>query len=259
MFMFLFFFCFLFSEEILIDDFNSYKDTNSFLKEWKSRSKDYKKTLKANDYYYFINDSNPKDKILCSSLRQIPKDFTRIDIKKPNMVTDSSQIKSVSMYKDYWYHRLYIGDKYHEKNKEVLLTFKWMAKLLPIGADNDDPKISDNAISVYIVLYHSWMNFKTLKYVWSSSNKIGPVKRYLNDKKKREIVIDNSNSKLDTWINKKLNISQDIKKYWPKIYNDVEIIAVAVMADSDNVYKASYACVDDINIEIIDASKKVSK
>lgn len=237
---------------ILVDDFNSYKSTNDFLKEWKSRSSNYKKILDENSYYYFINDTNKEDKYLCSALRLEPKDYKRLDIKNTNTSLNNTNIKSVSIYKDYWDKRFYIGSKYHKKNKKVYLNWDWIAYLLPDGADNEIKEKSDNAISVYVVLYHSWMNFKTLKYVWSSSNKLGPVKVFLDHKSKREIVVENFDTKLNTWINKSVNISEDIKTYWPDIYNDVEIIAVAVMSDSDNLKKPSYACVNNISLEIKD-------
>jgi len=255
-----FLFSYLFSTNIiLVDDFNSYKNTTDFLKNWKSRSSNYKKILEENSYYYFINDTNKEDKFLCSALRFEPLDYKRADIKNIKTILDNKDIKSVSMYKDYWDKRFYIGSKYHKKEKEVYLNWDWIAYLLPDGADNEIKEKADNAISIYVVFYHSWMNFKTLKYVWSSTNKLGPVKAFLDHKSKREIVVDNKESYLKKWISKSINISNDIKTYWPDIYNEVEIIAVAVMSDSDNLKKPSYACVNNISIEIKDTSIKAQE
>lgn len=240
----------VFLEEILVDDFNAYKNTNDFLKIWKSRTSNYKETLDNNSYYYFLNDTDSKNKFLCSALRQIPSDYLNKELKNPKITLDDSVIKSFSIYKNYWEQRIYIGKNYHKKNKLIQLSWRWLAKQLPEGADNDLKEKADNAIAVYVVLYNSWMNFKTLKYVWASSEKTGPVERFLNDDKKREIVVDNKLSPLNTWIDKKINISEDLKKFWPKLYNDFEIIGIAVMADSDNVKKPSYACVDDIKLEV---------
>lgn len=241
---------FIFSEEILVEDFNSYKNTSDFLKVWKSRTSGYKDTLEQNSYYYFLNDTDSKNKFLCSALRQVPSDYTIKDLKNPKVTLDDKTIKAFSIYKNYWEKRIHIGKDFHKKNKLVYLSWNWLAKQLPEGADNELKEKSDNAIAVYVVLYNSWMNFKTLKYVWSSSEKIGPVELYLKDEKKKEIIVDNKKSPLNVWINKSINISDDIKKFWPKLYNDFEIIGIAVMADSDNIKKPSYACVDDIKLEI---------
>jgi len=246
------------SNIILIDDFNSYNSTSDFFKNWKSRSSNYKKTLDENSYYYFINDTDKENKFLCSSLRLEPFDYKRTDIDKINLIIGDKDIRSVSIYKDYWDKRFYIGSRYHRKDKEIYLNWDWMAYVLPTGADNEIKEKADNAISVYVVLYHSWMNFKTLKYIWSTTNERGPVKRFLDHKEKREIVLDNNHSPLKKWLHKSVNISEDIKKYWPQIYNNVEIIAVAVMADSDDLKKPSYACVNNIKLEIKDIEKKTN-
>jgi hypothetical protein len=273
---------FIFADKIIeLENFNSYKNTSEFLDTWKSRSKYYKNTLEDNSYYYYIKNredknSNKKDKtksknskkdkkhkecnkILCSALRMYPKDFKRKDIEEKDIkmtLGTKDKLSSVGMYKDYWNDPINFGKRYHNKGKEVFLEWEWMAKVLPTGADEEKRKISDSAMSVYVVLYLGWYRFRIIKYTWSATEKKGLLNSTKNLASKRTFVIRNKNDKLNTWYKESVNVSKVIKEFLPKNYTSILFIAVSVMADSDDFKHPSSACVDNMKLRIKDKTKE---
>ena len=247
------------NETIIVDDFSSYKDTSDFLDTWESRVDGYKKTLKQNSYYYYLRpDPYEKGKnCLCSSLRMFPKGFVRKDIepKDIKMTMDGGPIKAVSIYKDYWLKKIKIG-KFHKEGKRVFLEWEWLANKLPVGAletKNND----DHAMAVYVALHLGWTNFRTIKYVWSSTSDLGPIPANVTkDKKKMVSIVSNSKTPLGKWIKVKVDLSKDIKKFLPNRYNDLSIAAVAVLSNSDNLKKPSEACVRNIKLVVLEEGQK---
>lgn len=246
---------------VLIDDFSSYKDTEDFLDTWKSRSNSYKKTLKENSYYYYLRPDpfNHSRNCLCSALREYPKDFVRTDIPsdKIKMVVGSEgKVRSVNIYKDYWLKKIKLYN-YHKNDQEVLLEWDWMAYKLPEGALDEVDGQDDHAIAVYAVLYTGWMNFKTIKYVWSATGNTGMIPAEMTtDEDKRVYIASNKNTPMGKWVHVSVNLSEAIKEFMPSKYDDVSIAAISVMADSDDVKKPSQACVKDIKLVIQPAKKK---
>lgn len=240
---FLLFFILSLSAEIIeIDDFSSYKNRDEFLKNWKSRSKNYKKVLNENPFYYYIKEDK-NNKILCSALRMNPENKDDLNLK--------DSIPAISVYKDYWKKDIDIG-KLHKQGKKVYLEWEWIVYKTPEGTDESIPSLDDNVLSVYPVLHLGWIRFRSIKYIWSSSKNIGAVERYKKEKEKRAYVIRNSNDKLGVWYKESINISEHIKDFLPDYYNNLSIVGIAVMSDSDNTKKPSYGCVDNIKLVIRD-------
>ena len=247
-----------FSQEvILVEDFNSYKDTSDFLDTWKSRVDGYKKVLKENPYYYYLRPDpfEKNKKCLCSSLRMLPKDFERkdIDTSKIDLSSNDKHIKSVSIYKDYWLKKIKAGD-FHKAGKKVFLEWEWLANKLPEGALEVKDK-DDHAIAVYVVVYVGWMRFRTIKYVWSSTDQTGLVPGDLvDDQNKMVRIVSNNKTPLGKWVHVSVDVSEDMKKFLPSHYEDLSIAGIAVLSNTDNLKKPSEACIKDIKI-LVEAEK----
>jgi hypothetical protein len=241
-------------EIINIDDFENYTDTKDFINTWKSRSDNYKETLKSNAYYYYINDKNPKNKYLCTALRMLPSDgYKRKDLSDKDLkqiLNETDNVPSVSLYKNYWDTSIPIAKFFHKSGKDVFLEWDWIAYKLPTGADNTVKEKDDNAISIYAVLYPGWMTFRYLKFNWSPMQILGELERFKIHDKKREYILRNAKDPLNKWVHQSVNISELIKSNWPKYYNSSEIIGIAVMSDSDDSKKPSNACIDNIKLVI---------
>lgn len=253
-------FCCIFSAEgptvIPLDDFNQYKNTSDFFDTWTSRSDDHKATLRENSYYYYIKEDSkvPGNKYLCSSLREFPKDFVRddLDAKDIKMVTDNSTpVKSVTIYKSYWGNSIKIGKKYHQEGKNVFLEWDWVVYRLPEGSDEYVLNLNDSAIAIYPVLNAGAWRFRSIKFVWSATDRpLGIVPWTLKEKDVRYYILENKKSPLGVWKHESVNISKIIKEFLPDHYDSVTFIAISVLANTANVKKASSACVDNIKLVI---------
>jgi hypothetical protein len=237
-----------------IENFNEYKDTNDFLSSWSSRDKGYEKTLENNSYYYYIKEDpkNNKNKYLCSSLRMVPKDFIRTDIdsEKIKMVVDDSPVNSVTIYKSYWSRPIRIGKNYHKKEKEVFLEWDWIVNKLPEGSDENIKELNDSAIAIYAVLSFGMWRFKSIKFVWSATDKKGLVPLWSNEDDIRVYIVANKNDKLGVWKHESINLSKAIKDFVPEKYDSVSLIAISILSDTDTAKKKSSACIDNIKLRI---------
>lgn len=253
------FLCFIAASQqpiiIPLDNFDQYKDTSDFFDTWTSRSDGYKKTLKENSYYYYIKEDakDPKNKQLCSSLRQFPKDFIRQDLDAQNikMVTDNTtQIPSVTIYKSYWGNSIKLGKKYHKEGKEAFLEWDWVVYKLPEGSDEYVLDLNDSAIAVYPIFNAGAWRFRSIKFIWSATNHPqGIVPWTLKEKDVRYYILENKNSELGVWKHESVNISKIIKEFLPERYDSIAFVAISVLANTANVKKSSAACVD--NLELI--------
>ncbi len=242
-------------ETILIDDFNSYKDTKDFLEVWKSRRDGYKKILNNNSYYYYLRPDPfiPEKKCLCSALREYPKGYVRTDIPSEDIkmvIGPEGEVKAVTIYKDYWLKKIKINNC-HNQGKEVFLEWEWMAYKLPEGALDEVEGMDDHAMSLYAVLYIGWMRFRVIKYIWSATDNTGmiPVEK-TTDKDKRVYIASNKKTPLGKWIKVSVNLSKAIKDFMPDRYDDVTIAAISLLADSDDVKKPTQACIRNIKLVV---------
>ncbi len=246
---------------MLIDDFSSYKDTKDFLHTWKSRSSDYKKTLKENSYYYYLRPDpfDPGKNCVCSALREYPTNYVRTDIPADDIkmvVGTEGKVKSVNIYKDYWLKKIKLYN-YHKKGEEAFLEWDWLAYKLPYGALDEVKGQDDHAIAIYAVLYTGWLEFKTIKYVWSATSNMGMIPpEQTTDEDKRVYIVSNNKNPMGKWVHVSVNLSEAIKEFLPDDYDNISIAAISMMADSDDAKKPSQACVKDIKITFKSAKQK---
>jgi len=110
---------------------------------------------------------------------------------------------------------------------------------------NNNEKIRDGddyPARIYIIISGGIFFWQTqaLNYVWSSHETKGSFWPNAFSKNAIMLSVQSGDEQLNTWINERRNVLQDIKKYLGK-ENISHVDAVAIMTDSDNTQGSAKA------------------
>lgn len=118
------------------------------------------------------------------------------------------------------------------------LSWEWKAVVMPPGGDESRKKTCDSVAAVYVALKGGALP-KFIKYVWSSSLPVGSRLKSPFSPLTKMVVVRNQESKLNTWYTEKVNVLEDLKKFFPRHRGKVR--GIAFMTDSDNTQTSTEA------------------
>ncbi len=127
-----------------------------------------------------------------------------------------------------------------------ILKWRWKVDKLCQGADERYKKTGDSPAAIYVVFptWKKW-NPRAIKYVWSAS---GLPKGFVTESpyasETKIIILENKNSPLGKWVEERVDVRRDYRKFWGKKLKKIKLIGL--MTDSDNTKKEAIACYDDI-------------
>jgi hypothetical protein len=118
-----------------------------------------------------------------------------------------------------------------------VLSWKWRARRLPVGANETNPATNDSACGVYAVI--SKARQEMIKWTWSTTAPVGTV--YEKKPGKAYIIAINSGpKKLNTWVEHKVNVKEEYKKYFHEEL-DKNPVGIAILTDG-NATSSPAAC-----------------
>ena len=147
--------------------------------------------------------------------------------------------------------------------KKPILSWKWRALKLPVGANEMNKKTNDSAAAIYVIFQRSWSPSKNwkkkpinvLKYIWSTSLPKGKV-IHKKARKKYGItyyegsfyVLQSGTTNLGKWVTERRNVLADYRRAFGKSprYNPM---AIGILTDSNAVKRTAIADYDDIILE----------
>ena len=139
-----------------------------------------------------------------------------------------------------------IGKKYqYSLNKFKFLSWKWRIHLLPTGGNEENKKTGDSAAGVYIIFSGVPIPY-SIKYVWSSNQKVGTILNSPFTDRSKIIVIQSGTENIGAWVTEKRNVYEDYIKAFKVKKPTKEPEGVALLTDSDNTGSAAKADYDDI-------------
>lgn len=185
---------------VMVDDFSSYK-TDKFPTFW--RTWPFQRG-KAKDVY-FVKEENGKKYLAADDLNgasiQILRDFD-------------------------W-----------KVDHYPVLSWKWRARTLPVGANETNGATNDSACGVYAVI--SKARQEMIKWTWSTTAPIGTI--YEKKAGKAFIIpIDSGPAKLNQWQSRSVNVKAEYKKYFNKDL-DRDLVGIAILTDG-NATNTPAAC-----------------
>jgi len=125
------------------------------------------------------------------------------------------------------------------------LSWQWRVIEPPQGGDERRRRTGDSGAAVYVILEGiGWP--KTIKYVWSGRLKVGTRLRSPFDSKTKMVVLRNHKSPLNVWLSEKVNVYEDLKRFFPE--ESGEVRGIALMTDSDNTKSRAEAHYKNIAI-----------
>jgi hypothetical protein len=146
--------------------------------------------------------------------------------------------------------------------KYPMLSWRWKADRLPVGANEESGKANDSACGVYVVFKRkhiplmSWdkQPINVIKYVWSSTLPAGKV-IYKSPKEKMGmtyyqgifVVQQSGRTNLGKWMTEKRNVLQDYKRFYGE-YPRFDPILIAILTDSNDTNSAAEGSYDDFII-----------
>lgn len=131
---------------------------------------------------------------------------------------------------------------------DTRLSWRWkVSKVWPAAAETTKAG-DDFPARVYIIVSDGpffWQK-RTLVYVWSNNQPVNA--RWLNPFTHRAVMwaVDSGNSLTGQWTQHTRNLQDDLKTVFNKTYR--EIVAVAIMTDSDNGGASFLSWYDDIRL-----------
>jgi hypothetical protein len=130
-----------------------------------------------------------------------------------------------------------------------ILKWRWKVDKICEGADERYKKTGDSPAAIYVVFptWKKW-NPRAIKYVWSASDlPKGFVTKSPYASETKIIILENKNSPLGKWLEEKVDVRHDYRKFWGKKLKKIKLIGL--MTDSDNTKKEAIASYDDIVME----------
>jgi len=139
-----------------------------------------------------------------------------------------------------------IGKKYeYSLEKFKYLNWRWRIHTLPTGGMEKDKETGDSAAGVYVI-FDGFVIPYSIKYVWSSTMKVGTIVKSPFSGRTRIIVIRSGKEYTGSWIEEKRNVYEDFKKAFNVKSPDKKLCGIAVLTDSDNTGSRARADYDNI-------------
>jgi hypothetical protein len=125
------------------------------------------------------------------------------------------------------------------------VSWRWRAHSLPRDSNDCGPGFTDSAASVFLT-FKSGMKYKILKYVWSTTGKVGS---FCQSKRgwflDRDTILLHVGGPLGVWQTEEVDPRADFAKHFDTKLEDVpDFVGIAVMTDgdqSDSVVESDYA------------------
>jgi len=126
-----------------------------------------------------------------------------------------------------------------------VLQWRWRAKQLPVGANEQAVKTNDSAASVYVV-FDSTLVPRAIKYVWSSSLPVGANLTSPVYWRAKVVVLKSGVAATDGWRTETVNFYKDYKRLFDAEPGEVK--GVAILTDSDATATVAEADYDDFTL-----------
>jgi len=123
-----------------------------------------------------------------------------------------------------------------------ILQWRWRAKQLPVGANEQKVKTNDSAASVYVI-FDSTLVPRAIKYVWSSSLPVGVHLTSPVYWRAKVVVLKSGAAAADSWRTETVNFYEDYKRLFDAEPGEVK--GVAILTDSDATATVAEADYDD--------------
>jgi len=219
------------AENIVIEDFQSYRKTP--FSNWKTRKNN------RNKYKIYKIKKSGRNRYLEASTKYS---------------TDSIQL-GLPLNK-------YTKNKKHSWNiiKHPYLKWKWRVRSIPKGGNENIKKMNDSAAGIYVLFQSKkipLVNWKYqpvnwIKYVWSSTLPVGTVikrtiKKYGVTTRGRYVVVASGRKGLRTWRKVKRNVLLDYIRYY-KTKPKYQPIMIGILTDSNATESLAEADYDQIVI-----------
>ncbi|MCK6541806.1 DUF3047 domain-containing protein [bacterium] len=142
----------------------------------------------------------------------------------------------------------FVKDRHWSIKKYPVLTWRWRAWKLPIGANEALDEKNDAVLSVYVVFDKgNWVRPpQVIRYVWSSTLPIGTILTKSSGRQKI-VVIASGNRDLGQWINVTRSISDD----YQSLFGHAEVpdpISLLLLSDADDTQTWAIGDYDDFSI-----------
>ncbi len=119
-----------------------------------------------------------------------------------------------------------------------VLKWAWKAVTLPDSAREDEKRRNDSAAGI-IVGVKKGFSIHAVKYVWSTSLRVGSEVMDSKNAYDKVIVLQSGKENLGKWVFQKVNVRDDIEQCFGKGFSHIE--AVSIMTDSDNTESSAEA------------------
>ena len=129
-----------------------------------------------------------------------------------------------------------------------LLSWRWRARSLPVGADEREGPKNDSAAALYVVLDQNFFGVpKTLKYVWSTTVPIGTRHRREGVGRPTVIVLESGTAKQGQWVTETINVYDDFVAVFGKA-PPKNAIGIGILTDNNATGSPSQGDYDDLMI-----------
>lgn len=138
-----------------------------------------------------------------------------------------------------------------------LLSWRWRAGSLPVGADEREAPRNDSAAALYVVLDQNFFGVpKTLKYVWSTTVPVGTRYRREGVGRPTVIVLESGTAKQGQWVTETVNVYDDFVAVFGKA-PPRNAIGIGILTDNNATGSPSQGDYDDLIAQRRGASPKV--
>ncbi|MCK6543161.1 DUF3047 domain-containing protein [bacterium] len=139
-----------------------------------------------------------------------------------------------------------VSDKKWNIKKYQCIQWRWRVNQFPTGANEYAKGKTDNAASLYISYYVSFIGIpRSIKYIWSNTLPECETFRKDGTGKATNIVVESGTSKTGQWITETINIYEQYKRVFGE-YPPDEVAGIAIRTDADGTNSRAIADYDDI-------------
>ncbi|MBI2609314.1 MAG: DUF3047 domain-containing protein [Deltaproteobacteria bacterium] len=219
------------AEEILIDDFSSYKV----------------------DQFPADEESGIRWGIVSSN----PFETDQYHVRKEG---DNQYLEGVADFKreatygkapeDVKVTRIVKAHRFEFKDGTPFLRWKWRVHEFPAGSQEDVQYLNDSAAAVLVTFMTPSRAYPTIQYIWSRSVPAGEVfpNPAFNEDFPTYFKIMRSGSAEDSqlWVEEEVNVFEDFKKIFGEKYADyLPVIGISVLTDANNTQSRAHGEYDD--------------
>ncbi len=139
-----------------------------------------------------------------------------------------------------------VAEKKWNVKKYPCLTWRWRVSQFPTGANEYEKGKTDNAASLYVTFYVSFIGVpRSIKYIWSNTLPACETFKKEGTGKATNTVIETGTGRTGVWIKESINIYEHYKTIFGE-YPPDEIAGIAIRTDADGTSSRAIADYDDI-------------